>query len=659
MNAQDIKRELRAILSADAVGYTRLMAADEVATVQRIKTYRELISVRVKEHRGRVVDTPGDNILAEFPSALDAVRCAVEIQRVLKTRNDDLPTDQKMEFRIGVHLGDVMVDGDRIYGDGVNIAARLENLADPGGICISEMVHGLVKGKLGIDFEDLGEQQVKNVPDPVHAFAVSLSQRPSVTVSDDTTPSPSPSKATIAVLAFENMSSDPEQEFLCEGISEDILNGLAKNPGLGVIARTSSFSFKGRNQDIRSIGKQLNATHVLEGSIRKAGDRIRVTAQLNATGTGMHLWSDQYNRELADIFEMQDEIAAAILKELNIRLLATEDEQIRTHNMEAYAAYLLGRYQRGLQQLDSAVLSFERAISHDPTYADAYGILALEHIMYLWWSQAPAREKLPTIRNCIDRALSLNPNQPDALSARTQVLFYDDRAYQDAINACDDLIQNHPNNAEAHWNYAYILQAIKHYDLASAISERYVEMDPLSPLAHTCRYMTYLCSRRIDKARQSLREMESLGMREPGLFALLSFLEGDIDGIQKRISQDRSNWGNVGYLFPLLEAVVARSKGKYEKAREILRPIIKNHSSRPFVKSRAALIAGDIDLSFDFYTQALAESEFTAFRLIHAPLFYLELYPQYRSDPKHQKMLKDVGLDEESIAKLEIPPLPF
>lgn len=661
MPNEGTKRRLAAILSADAAGYTRLMSDDEVATVDRIKAYRELMSVRVNEHHGRVVDHPGDNLLAEFPSALDATRCAVEIQRVLRNRNDDLPGTQRMPFRIGLHLGDVMIDHGDLYGEGINIASRLEGLAEPGGICISDIVHQVVRNKLDLDFEDLGEHQVKNMPDPVHVFGISLGSRPSVSVKNEDGSSPSSDKPTIAVLSFDNMSSDPEQEYLCEGISEDILNGLAKNPGLGVIARTSSFSFKGKNLDIRSIGKQLNATHVLEGSIRKAGDRIRVTAQLNTTDTGTHLWSEQYDRKLIDHFEIQDDIAGEILNELQIRLPTPEDEPARTSDMEAYRAHLLGRYRLDRGQLIPAAASFEQAISIDPDYADAYAMLAYVHNLYVWYDLASPEEKLPIIRNYVTEALSRNPNQPEALLLGAWVGFCVDRDYENSLEKSNSLIRRFPNNVNALFSNRMMRQALGRLGESFRHFDHTIDMlDPLSPRAHMHRAVNFWQSGDYDSARVACERMVDLGMEEPVLILHILFEQGDSAGMQDQLDRDETAWGNMSDWQPVYKAAASYLRGDHVETKRLLAPLWGDSIYRSYyMKSVMVSLEEDIELSLEHYSRALSCSEYNAIQYVQSPSHFVQLLPDYRSHPKYQKMLKEFGLDEESIAKLKIPPLPF
>src|SRR6516225_9234950 len=318
-------RRLAAILAADVVGYSRLMGADEEGTLAALKSIRrELGDPKVKEHRGRIVKTTGDGLLIEFASVVDAVRCAVEVQREMAERNADVPPDRRIEFRMGINLGDIIKDGRDIYGDGVNVAARLETLAEPGGICVSRVVRDQVRDKLAFAFEDMGEQQVKNIARPVRVHRIRLFEEeafPTVRPSDRATALAVPDKPSVAVLPFTNMSGDPDHEFLADGIAEDVITALSRYPSLFVIARNSCFTYKGRAVDVKQVGRDLGVRYVLEGSLRKAGNRIRVTAQLVEAQTGNHVWAERYDRDLADIFTVQDEITAG-LRSRPRRLLA-------------------------------------------------------------------------------------------------------------------------------------------------------------------------------------------------------------------------------------------------------------------------------------------------------------------------------------------------
>jgi adenylate cyclase len=318
MADKDFKRKLTAILSADVAGYSRLMRDDEAATLKILEDYKQVMSSLINQHRGRVIDSPGDNILAEVASVVDAVQCAVAAQNEFKARNAELPESRRMEFRIGINLGDVIEEENRIYGDGVNIAARLEGLAEPGGICLSNVAYEQVRDKLKESFVDLGEQALKNFARPVHVYRIDLAPRPML---------PLPDKPSIAVLPFLNMSGDPEQDYFADGMVEDILTGLSRIHWLFVIARNSSFVYKGKYIDVKQVGRDLGVRYVLEGSVRKAGNRVRITGQLIEAESGAHLWADRYDGTLEDVFDLQDKITETILGIIEPNLRRAEAAQ--------------------------------------------------------------------------------------------------------------------------------------------------------------------------------------------------------------------------------------------------------------------------------------------------------------------------------------------
>ena len=488
MDPQSDERRLVAILSADAVEYSRLMAEDEAATVRTLTAYRAEITLLVGQHRGRVVDAPGDNLLAEFPSALDATHCAVEVQRVLAARNADLPGERRMEFRIGIHLGDVMVEGGRIYGDGVNIAARLEGLAEPGGICISATVQEQVRHKLDLEYEDLGEREIKNIPDPVPVYRVRLQPEAAVADeslrgADDSTASDFRDPPSVAVLPFTNMSGDPEQEYFSDGISEDLITDLARISGLFVIARNSSFVYKGRAVSVQQVGRDLGARYVLEGSVRKANDRVRITAQLVDARTGGHVWAERYDRKLEDIFAVQDDVTRRIVDSLEVRLTETEQaggERSRTNNLEAYD-YLL----RGIAYLSGptaesnrrARVMLERAIELDPAFADAYealaGVFAQEWAHQ--WSEDP--EVLDHAVEIARRALELD----DSLSRPHVVLAWHHSRHgrlDEALAEAEKAVASGPNLADPHGMLAAFLNLAGRPEEAIPAVKKAIRLEP-------------------------------------------------------------------------------------------------------------------------------------------------------------------------------------
>jgi adenylate cyclase len=466
MSTGDVDRKLAAILSADVVGYSRLMADDEAATIRTLSGYREAIAMLVRQHRGRVVDFPGDNILTEFPTALDAVRCALEIQGVLRARNANLPAERRMEFRIGVHMGDIAVEGGRVYGDGVNIAARLEALAEAGGVCISATVHEQVRNKVvDVGYADLGDQTVKNIPDQVHVYRIQP-RAPGLDVTTEPASQPKrprrvrtaltaaaaiallagvalwatwprplglvlelasvgppvdpalPDNPSIVVLPFVNMSGDPGQEHFSDGITEELTARLAGSPFLFVISRNSAFSYKGKAVKVDEVGRELGVRYVVEGSHRRAGDRVRITAQLIDATTGHHLWSQQYDREMKDIFDVQSDISEAILGAVGAEVNEAELARIRrrpTDDLTAYEAYTqaLSTFRRMTRaDLAEARRLLERAIEADPDYAAPVSLLSSTYFMEynLGWTAEPP--KLDRGEELANRALKLDPSFP-------------------------------------------------------------------------------------------------------------------------------------------------------------------------------------------------------------------------------------------------------
>jgi TolB-like protein/class 3 adenylate cyclase/Tfp pilus assembly protein PilF len=394
-----IERKLAAIFAADIAGYSRLMGRDEVGTLARLKAYRAIVDGLITSHRGRIFNTAGDSVVADFASAVDAVRCAVTMQAAIAKENAGASGDEPMQFRIGVHVGDVMVDGDNLLGDGVNIAARLEALAEPGSICISSVVHDQVGNKLPVGFDDLGEQKVKNIAQAIRVYRVQ-SESPSVR---PVVAPPLPDKPSIAVLPFQNMSGDPEQEYFADGMVEEIITALSRVRWLFVIARNSSFTYKGHAVDIKRVGRELGVRYVLEGSVRKGGHQIRITGQLIDAGNGTHLWADRFDGTLEDVFELQDQVTASVVGAIAPRVEQAEIYRAKhkpTDNLDAYDNYLRGVaslhavFNGTKEAVSEALQRFYRAIDLDPEFASAFGMAAWCYALSenYGWSSKSAEE---------------------------------------------------------------------------------------------------------------------------------------------------------------------------------------------------------------------------------------------------------------------------
>jgi adenylate cyclase len=449
-----MERRLAAILAADVVGYSRLMGRDEEGTLASLKEVRaNVVDPAIAERNGRIVKTTGDGLLVEFPSVVDALRCAVDVQQDMAERGAETPEDQRLQFRVGINLGDVIIDGDDIFGDGVNVASRLENLSEPGGICISQGAWDLARGKVDVPLRDLGEVTVKNIARPVRVYGVRFdSSRTPARKAADT----APDKRSIAVLPFANWSSDPENEFFSDGISEELINLLTKLPQLQVSARTSSFAFKKKEIGVQSIARELGVKTVLEGSVRRAGKRIRITAQLIDADSGFHVWSETFDRELEDIFAVQDEIARSIVDALEITLSPKQERAIEktpTANINAYDCYLRGRRflhdQRG--GLNPAMEEFSRAIEIDPGFALAYaGLADTAHMSYMWYEKNEAN--LKRADEASRKALELDPDLAEAHSARGNALTLEKR-YEEAEREFEQAIRLDSTLYEAYYFY--------------------------------------------------------------------------------------------------------------------------------------------------------------------------------------------------------------
>ena len=398
------------------------MGADEEGTLATLKAHREAVTHIVQGHGGRIVGTAGDSLLLEFPSVIEAVLCAVEVQPMMAERNVDVPDDRKMLYRIGINLGDVMIDGDDIYGDGVNIAARLEGLANAGHVCISQTVLETVRDRIDVQFDDLGEVEVKNITRPVRVWRWSPAGQADAGPAEaigKTDTLPSPDQLSIAVLPFANISDDKEQEYFADGMTDDLITDLSNISGLIVIARNSVFTYKGKNVKVQEVAKDLNVTHVLQGSVRRAGGKVRINAQLINAGTGTHLWAETFDRDFKDIFQLQDDVAAEIVAALKLTLTLDEKQKLATRpteNLEAYETYLRARQahlQLDIEGMSRAPELYEKAIDLDPTFAAAYAgdASVAAHIMLLSVADilnvGAARERS---ERSARRALNLNPN---------------------------------------------------------------------------------------------------------------------------------------------------------------------------------------------------------------------------------------------------------
>jgi adenylate cyclase len=489
MAEERVDRRLAAILAADIAGYSRLMGTDEEGTLRQLKAHRkELVDPKITEHRGRIVKTTGDGMLLEFVSVVDAVRCAVDIQRAMIERTANLPAERRIQFRIGINVGDIIIDGDDIYGDGVNVAARLEALADPGGIMVSRVVHDQVQDKLGFEFDDMGEQAVKNIARPVGVHRVHLSeQSPRSTASTggktERTTSDRPS---IAVLPFVNMSGDPEQEYFADGISEDIITGLSKLRWFFVIARNSSFTYKGKAVDVKRAARELGVRYVLEGSVRKGGNRVRITAQLIDAATGNHIWADRYDGELTDVFALQDEITCKVVAAIEPKLLEAEGIRSQKRSAEDLDAWEMVTHANSLfwrltkADGEAAIVILRRAVERYPDYGPAHSMLAFMLLLSQLTGWKIDKSLGEEAGSFAARATELDDSDPWAHLALGYVAF-SMRRTDEAVEEFQRALDLNPNFAAAHGYLALALGLAGRSEEAIAHGEQAIKMSPQDP----------------------------------------------------------------------------------------------------------------------------------------------------------------------------------
>ncbi|HEA70112.1 MAG TPA: adenylate/guanylate cyclase domain-containing protein [Desulfobacterales bacterium] len=531
MAEKGFKRKLAAILSADVEGYSRLMGEDEEATVRTLTTYREVMTTLIQQHNGKVLDSPGDNLLAEFVSVVDAVQCAVAVQKEFQARNVEMPESRRMEFRIGINLGDVIEEKERIYGDGVNIAARLEGLSEPGGICISKTAFDHIESKLPYGYDFLGDQTVKNIAKPVGAYRVLMDPRVTVSgklvgekpasvrhkailvgaiavvvvavavgiwqfymrrltvepASEEKMAFPLPDKPSIAVLRFDYMGDDPNKEYIANALSENIISALSKLPDLFIVAKESSFSYKGKEVKIKGISEELGVRYVLEGSLQKSGDHIRVTAQLIDAIKGYHVWSDSYDRKLKDFFALQDDIILNILKGLQVELTIFHEQFGRgTTNLEALFKLHQGLHHVYKYTKEDLVVGrklYQEAIALDPEYAYAYHSLGWTYLQEVYQGYTKSKEQsLKKSEDLARKALELDPSLAEA-RALLAIIFLQRRQFEKAIAEGERAMGMDPNNAANMATHTFILNNanVGRYEEALALIERAIRINPKPP----------------------------------------------------------------------------------------------------------------------------------------------------------------------------------
>ena len=612
-----MERRLSAILAADVVGYSRLMGADEAGTLEALKAVRvDFVDGKVAQHGGRIVKLTGDGMLVEFPSVVNAVQCAAEIQRGMRGYNVDLPQDRRIEFRIGVNLGDVIVEGDDIFGDGVNVAARLESIAEPGGIIVSHSVRDQVGNRLDLVFEDMGEQSLKNIAKPIRVYNVALENAPNqspASMMEDERPS-------IAVLPFNNMSGDAEQEYFSDGITEDIITDLSKISGLFVAARHTAFTYKNKPVKVEQVGRELGAAFILEGSVRKVGARVRVTGQLVNSKDGGHVWAERFDRDLTDIFAIQDEITHAIVEQLKVKLLPQEKKsigQVPTENIEAYTYYLRGRdflHRRSKHYLQLARRMFAKAVELDPNYARAYaGLADCDSYLYMTYHMNVAMDG---ILATTEKALALDPKLAEAHASRGVALSAGQR-YDEAKAEFEQAIVLNPESFEAHYFYARSNFAQGKIEQAIALFERAAEIRPDDYQIPCLLAGIYKSHGREQDAKDAAKRGSELAERE----------------LARHPEDSRPAQLGAGALFEL---------GEKERAREWTARAMAIDPDDPVAQYNAACSysrLGDTDLALDLLERCLPN---LGHEKVNWSKYDSELDP-VRSNPRYQKLMEAFG----------------
>jgi len=652
-----VSRRLAAILAADIAGYSRLMGENEAATVHALKGHQAEVLPLVGANNGRIIDTAGDGILAEFASVVDAIECAIELQSVMLRRNQEVPPNRRMQFRIGINIGDVIHDEVRIYGDGINIAARLEGMAQPGGISVSSKVREEVIDKLDLKFVDLGEQMLKNIARPVHVFAVQLEGlEPPEPVAAAAPPAPVDNTPSIAVLPFINMSQDEEFGYFASGLAEDTLNMLAKIPGLRVASRTSAFSFKGKDVDIPTVAKSLRVAHVLDGSVRKAGKRVRISAQLIQAASDSNLWAETYDRNMEDVFAVQDDIAQCVVKELREALGLAGTAKVdaglikaevaaatkgRSHNVEAYRLYLEGQEYRGRlkrEETAKAVECYLKAIQLDASYALAWAGLSRAYSDQAGQSWVPAAEGYARAKAAAQRALAHEPELAEAYAALGWVQRANDWDWKGAEASFQHALKLAPSNTLAMNAGADMLAALGRTEEAIALSRRATTLDPLNIPLHRNLAMYCIAAGHLDDAERMLRQvlqMGAAGLLTYTWLGVLALLRGQPQEALTLMSQE------VSEIFRHVGMAVAHHKlGQLTESESELTSLIEEHGKdSPYQIAEAYGAIGNLEKAFEWLERAYAERD--------PGTSYLRLDPfllGIHDDPRWKPFLVKMGL---------------
>ncbi|UCF64511.1 MAG: tetratricopeptide repeat protein [bacterium] len=663
------KRKLSAILCADVKDYSRHMNRDEAGTIKTLKVYRTLLAEYIVRYGGRVVDSPGDNLLAEFNSAVHAVECAVKIQNELKIQNQKLPQSLRMELRIGINLGDVIEDGDHIYGDGVNITARIQSLAEAGGICISGTTFDQIENKLPFQFQFRGEQRVKNIKNPVRIYALrgaeshsdsgekfSLRKTRGMVIvavimilslmasilwyrgkreeSNVSTIQPS-----IAVLPFVDMSREKNQEYFADGLAEELIHDLSKIPELRVVGRTSSFQFKEKSEDLRVIGEKLKVATILEGSVRNEERRLRITAQLINAADGYHLWSAVYERELTDIFEVQGEIARSVARELKVKLLDQQQPSSHTSNTEAYNFYLLGQYFYGRQtqeSLEEAVGYYQQAIKLDSGYAPAWTGLAASRALQAAIGYIPTNEGFRVAKEAIDKALEQDPNLARAHAVKGWIQMSYDWDWSGAYDSYQQALSLDPGRGAL--EAAQLYAALGRFQQSVRLAKESVEKDPLSAQANFTLAFVNFYAGHLEDAVGGFNKLLKLNPEFPNVHTLLGQIFLLNSQPEQALAEIRQEAKPFRRLPGLAMAYHALGK-KQESEKELIVYIDSYQEVAAYQIAQVYAFRGDIEQAFQWLDRAYEQRDTGLFLMKYDPMF-----KSLRGDPRYPAFLKKMKL---------------
>jgi adenylate cyclase len=691
-----VARRLAAILAADVVGYSRLMAADEAGTLAALKAHRkEVIEPKIAEHDGRIVKLMGDGALVEFPSVVEAVKCAVEVQNGVAERNVDVPEDRRIAFRIGVNLGDIISEDDDIHGDGVNVAARLEALAEPGGICVSAPVRVQVEDKLPYAFDDLGEQQVKNIPRPVHVFRVvpdgpraparrgrgrvrsarwvwpaaaasallligaggawlwHSHERSTGVGQKEAAQETALDKYRIAVLPFTNLSADAENEYFSDGITEELISKLSRLHDLTVIARTSVMQYKGTAKGIAEIGRELRAGTILEGSVRKAGDHLRITAQLIDVASQGHLWSEDYDRDLTDVFAIQSDVAQNVAQALQITLKPAETRQIEkagTADLEAYNAYLQGLYHFNTwskEGLEKSIEYFEQAIARDPDFAKAYAAMAFSYDTMASSGYLRPAEAYSKVKDAAHRALEIDATTAEAWTALAMAASYYDYDWVRADEGYRRALELNPSSSLTHDQYGIVfLSPMGRHEEAIAHGKRAKELDPLTPSIRSDLGWAYNHARRYDEAIAECKPILDIDSNFYFTYWCLGFAYWQKGMLDEAAAAYERGVELEPHELPLKAdlAIVYADAGKKDRAQKIHEEF-EEQARREYVMPNALamvdMAVGNLDGTFAWLDKMYEErSPLLIWMNEHAR------YDRLRGDPRFQQLLRKIGFKD-------------